>query len=80
MCCKCLKPGSIPGCVESILMSGIVVNSFHPKRRTVKQNKKGVKGCVGYGPVAKTMSCKCLRPGSIPGFVESCLMSGIVVN
>ena len=25
-CCKGVKPGSIPGCAESILMSGIVVN------------------------------------------------------
>ena len=25
-CFKCVKPGSIPGCVESILISGIVVN------------------------------------------------------
>jgi hypothetical protein len=25
-CCKCVKPGSIPDCVESILMSDIVVN------------------------------------------------------
>jgi hypothetical protein len=24
--CKCVKPGSIPGCVENILMSGMVVN------------------------------------------------------
>ena len=25
-CFKCVKPGSIPGCVESFLISGIVVN------------------------------------------------------
>jgi hypothetical protein len=25
-CCKCVKLESIPGCVESVLMPGIVVN------------------------------------------------------
>ena len=35
-CCKSVKPGSIPASVESILMSGIVVYSFHPRRESVK--------------------------------------------
>jgi hypothetical protein len=35
--------------------------------------------CRWDGLVVRTKRCKCLKPGSTPGWVESILMSGIVV-
>ena len=45
-CCKCVKPGSIPRSVESILISGIVVNSTRDEKE-LSRIKKGVTASVG---------------------------------
>ena len=46
-CCKCVKPGSIPGCVESILISGIVANYSTRDEKELSRIKKGVTASVG---------------------------------
>ena len=45
-CCNCVNPGSIPASVESILISGIVVNSTRDEKELSKI-KKGVTESVG---------------------------------
>ena len=40
--CKCVKPGSIPGCVESILIQVSLINST-PDEKELSRIKKDLK-------------------------------------
>ena len=43
-CCKCVKPGSIPGCVESILIqASLLINSATPDEKELSRIKKELK-------------------------------------
>ena len=47
MCCKCVKPGSIPGSVESILyQASLLINSTRDEKES-SRIKKGVTASVG---------------------------------
>ena len=39
-CCMCVKPGSIPAVVKSILMSGVVVNYSTLDEKVLSRIKK----------------------------------------
>jgi hypothetical protein len=69
-CCKCVKLGPIPRCVNSILMSGIVVNSTRDEKELSRIKKKLKQVYRRDGLVVRTKCCKCVKPGSIPGCLK----------
>ena len=67
-----MKPGSIPGCVESILISGIVVivNSTRDEKELSRIKKELKQVYRRDGLVVRTTCCKCVKPGSFPAVVK----------
>ena len=61
ICFKCMTPGSIPGCIKSILASGVVVNYSTREEKGLSGIKKNIKkdcSCRGDGLVVRTKCCK----------------------
>ena len=72
-CCKCVKPGSNPDCVESILISyqaSLLINSTRDEKELSRIQKELKQVYRRDGLVVRTTCCKCVKPGSFPAVVK----------